>query len=312
MMKSEVRSLPLQAVSRGQKSGFDKGFSLVELLIVCAMMGLVMAAIFTLYQTHQRIAYTQEEVVEVQQNLRIAMDSIARDLRMAGFLMPSGTNPLDSATANTLTINTASENVVYARLTADVTTAASSTTTFTVESSEVVDGFDSGASGSIVRIIRPADKSQPMSNETFRVSSKDRTAKTLTLVRTSGASFSAGVVFKKGDIIVKTAASTPDTYPNTIVYSVGGSSCPSGQNCIARNANGGGDDIVANNIAAAGAGLQFSYILDDNTETAAPADLSKIRSVRVIITGQTVATTALSGGQAKQREIVSIVRIRNR
>src|SRR5574341_1873842 len=64
------------------------GFTLIEVLIVAAMLGIVMGAIYSLYVTHQRTAYTQEEEVDVQQNLRIAMDSISRDIRMSGFLIP--------------------------------------------------------------------------------------------------------------------------------------------------------------------------------------------------------------------------------
>src|SRR3990172_10702339 len=65
-----------------------RGFSLIELLIVMAMLALVLVAIYSLYDTHSKSAYVQEEVVDVQQNLRIAMDSISRDIKMAGVLIP--------------------------------------------------------------------------------------------------------------------------------------------------------------------------------------------------------------------------------
>lgn len=62
------------------------GFTLIEVLIVTFMIGLVTASVYSLYNTSQRSSYAQEEVVDVQQNLRIAMDSISRDIRHAGFL----------------------------------------------------------------------------------------------------------------------------------------------------------------------------------------------------------------------------------
>lgn len=280
----------------------QKGFSLIELLIVCGMLGIVMAAIFTLYQTHQRTAYTQEEVVEVQQNLRIAMDSITRDIKMAGFLVPltpAVTNPIASFTngatnadPDSITINTASESGVYARITAD-TPSIVGNTTFPVDS---VDNF---ANGDSVRIITPQDGSERITGP-LTVNAPPA-APNLTIGTT------AVVSYLNGDMIVRTTAAAAN--PNTVQYAYSaaavGTTCTS--NCLTRVANGT-TNVVANNIT----NLQFSYILDDNTETDAPADMSTIRAVRVTITGATVTTTALSGGQAKTRQIASVVRIRNR
>jgi prepilin-type N-terminal cleavage/methylation domain-containing protein len=64
----------------------QQGFSLVELLIVVAMISLVMAAMFSLYRFHQRSAYVQDDVADVQQNLRIAVESLAQDIHYAGFV----------------------------------------------------------------------------------------------------------------------------------------------------------------------------------------------------------------------------------
>jgi prepilin-type N-terminal cleavage/methylation domain-containing protein len=71
-----------------------RGFTLVEILVVLVIMGLVCAAVYTTFISTQRQAYTQDEVVEVQQNLRAALDYMMRDIRMAGFLTPPGQNPL--------------------------------------------------------------------------------------------------------------------------------------------------------------------------------------------------------------------------
>ena len=61
----------------------EAGFSLIELLVVTLMMGLVMGAVSTLYVSHQRSATVEAEVVDVQQNLRLAMDLIGQDVSMA-------------------------------------------------------------------------------------------------------------------------------------------------------------------------------------------------------------------------------------
>jgi len=65
----------------------EKGFTLIELLMVAVMLGLVMMAVYSIFTTSKRSANTQDDVVEVQQNLRIAMDNITRDIRNAGFMI---------------------------------------------------------------------------------------------------------------------------------------------------------------------------------------------------------------------------------
>lgn len=296
----------------------NKGFTLIELLIVCAMLGIIMGAIFTLYQTHQRSAYTQEEVVEVQQNLRIAIDSITRDIKMAGFFTPlpqTVTAPLNAATGGSITINTGSEGGKYARITSNnqtVTLALNDTINLSVDS---VDNFDSNdVNDSVVRIIRPQDNNQAVTPVTFTVTGV-RASLACGLAAAPCLILQARDVgsgsINSSDMIVRTGTTTSETYPNTIqyAYSAGavGTTCSS--NCLTRAVNGAATgDVIANNIT----NLQFSYILDTGAETAAPADLSTIRAVRVTITGQTVTTIALSGGQAKTRQIASIVRIRNR
>jgi len=64
----------------------NKGFTLVEVIMVAFMLGLVMASVYSLYGTSQKAASMEDEVVDMQQNLRIAMDSMTRDIRHAGFL----------------------------------------------------------------------------------------------------------------------------------------------------------------------------------------------------------------------------------
>jgi prepilin-type N-terminal cleavage/methylation domain-containing protein len=300
------------------KTAEDKtGFTLVEILIVLAILGIIMGAVYSIYLTHQKSAYTQEEVVEVQQNLRIAMDAITRDVRMAGMLVPVTIPPLAAASAaNSISINTASALGVYAMIDGDPSFS-SSTVTCPVESEEAVDAFAANLDQK-VRILRPLDCSQPVATEfTFHnPTDADRTNKQLILEQAG--TFTGSETIKRGDMIVMTPTD-PATGSDSVVYAlvnggtvVNGVTCPQNQQCIKRDiiANGSSNpDIIASNIS----GLNFGYILDDGTETNAPAttDLPNIRSVRVTITGQTSSTSLLSGG-AKTRQLSSIIKIRNR
>ena len=62
----------------------DSGFTLVEVLIAMFISLLVAAALATAYQTNQRVKTAQDQVVEMQQNLRGAFFVLQRELRMAG------------------------------------------------------------------------------------------------------------------------------------------------------------------------------------------------------------------------------------
>lgn len=63
----------------------QQGFTLTELLVAMAMVGIVMAAVYSTYKSQQDTYVAQEQVAEMQQNLRASLYRMARDLRMAGF-----------------------------------------------------------------------------------------------------------------------------------------------------------------------------------------------------------------------------------
>ena len=61
------------------------GFTLVELLIAMVIGGVIITAVYSTYLAQQRTYTEQEQVVEMQQNIRAAMDRLTRDIRTAGF-----------------------------------------------------------------------------------------------------------------------------------------------------------------------------------------------------------------------------------
>jgi prepilin-type N-terminal cleavage/methylation domain-containing protein len=301
-----------------------RGVTLVELMIVLAILSLVMMSIYSLYRTHQRTAFTQDEVVEVQQNLRIGMENITRDIRMAGFLIPYNTAPVsvvndntgvaqplpapDNVSSDAITISTASASATIGRIVQPPAGAV-----LTMESSQAVDPFDNG---NAVTIIRPGNRTLPAGDPAgagcFTINGKNSAAHSITLASPPG-----GVIIE-GDLLVEIGAC--GSYPNTITYCLGPSTlpapggcgnsvatCPAGQLCLMRIVNGTAQ-LIAQNMA----GLQISYLMDDGTETAAPATLNTIRSVRVTLIGQTVTTKAFSDNASKVRRLESVIMMRNR
>ena len=62
----------------------ERGVTLVELLVYIAVVGVVMAAIYTMLYRQQDSFLVQERVALLQQNLRGAMTVLANDIQMAG------------------------------------------------------------------------------------------------------------------------------------------------------------------------------------------------------------------------------------
>jgi len=80
-----------------------RGFTLAELLIVCAILGFMMGALFTLQRQGQLAYLTGSARVEVQQNARLALDTMISDLRSALPVAGSTTQVVSAIDANCAT-----------------------------------------------------------------------------------------------------------------------------------------------------------------------------------------------------------------
>lgn len=86
----------------------NTGFTLIELMMVIVVSTVIMALVWTTTTMQERSYITQEQVVEIQQNLRAAINILSRDIRMAGF------DPIESGNfdfVNNFTFENASASV---------------------------------------------------------------------------------------------------------------------------------------------------------------------------------------------------------
>lgn len=259
----------------------EKGFTLVEILVVAAILGLVIGSIYGLFIAHQRSAYDQGDVVDLQQNLRIAMDKIGRDIHLAGFLVSGNAvsnDPANPDSTNPLTLQTASEFGAFARI--DLPSTGPSEVKipsdldsadhykFPVYSVNLASNF---ASGDTVRIIRPSSDDQPIS-ATFTVYSTNMTATPNTMTITFPTTYTA--TYLNGDMIVKTNDSTPAQVQyylaNNQIYRQ------------TKTATGTlPPDVVASNIKSNG--FSCTYLDDTGSPT---STLANIRAVQVTLKGE--------------------------
>jgi prepilin-type N-terminal cleavage/methylation domain-containing protein len=97
----------------------NKGITLIELIVALAISGLLVAGLYRTFIGQQKTYVVQEQVVDMQQNVRAAINRMMTEIRMAGFgnvsmvLQPSITLNgrtftnivnLDTPTAGSLTI----------------------------------------------------------------------------------------------------------------------------------------------------------------------------------------------------------------
>jgi prepilin-type N-terminal cleavage/methylation domain-containing protein len=325
MMNRKVNTFLIACLKRKTSVA---GFTLIEMMISMALLGTIMIGVYNVYLSQQRQSLIQEDVVELQQNIRVVMDNITRDMRMSGFLNMDN-DPLQGISDNggldgsdSVTLNKASGFGYYSKIVENDTTENVTVGTniiFTVDSNGI---FSVTNPKQLVRIIRPAEGVEVVVTtytveavETTDAACNPKVAPCLILEPTT--TF-GNTDFRTSDIIARTGIVGSESYPGTITYSlVTGGECPAGQNCIAKNINGGGNQIIASNITD----LQLNYIDDGGNIVGNPADPSQIRAIQVTISGKTSRAASEIGGtdnadftvvSARTRQLSSIVRIRNR
>ncbi len=111
----------------------NNGFTLIEILIVMLIMGLVITSVYSTFLSTKRNSKASVEIVDLQQNIRVALETMTADIRMAGFLIPDDDNAVNLIPASLsdpinpnnpddpyiLSLNLATSTGVYARVVGD-------------------------------------------------------------------------------------------------------------------------------------------------------------------------------------------------
>ena len=71
----------------------ERGFSLIELMIAIVISSVIVAGGYTILTATHKATISNERAVGTQQNIRVAMEMIARDIKLAGFGMPASSFP---------------------------------------------------------------------------------------------------------------------------------------------------------------------------------------------------------------------------
>ena len=276
----------------------NRGMSLVELMMVMAILSVVMMAVMSLYIPVLQSTAAQTQVSDVQSNLRLATNRMTKDLLIAGFLVPI--NPVvfpdyDSAGltgpgtpasgVEDFTIRTRAVGNAFARVSGSAD--ASGDIRITVSSADMVDLFPVG---STVRLFEPVTANEVKAGTG---SDSDRVY-TVTATGT-------GTI----DIDPGTMITTADVPAETVVLKVRDNSQPPIQTIRYRLNNGALERIVNNNIQFLARNMDSVNFTFDLT------DEDRVRRVDIVLTGITRAlkNDAISG--AKSRQVETSVSLRN-
>lgn len=84
-----------------------KGFTILELAIGILLSGIIMSAAFSLYLTQHKQLLIQDEISDLQSNIRAATAELASRIRLAGSGLPRGLSSIESSDSNPDTITIA-------------------------------------------------------------------------------------------------------------------------------------------------------------------------------------------------------------
>lgn len=83
-----------------QEKQASKGFTLIELLVAMAVAAIMMTLIVGAYWAQTQISREQQMVVEMQQNMRTAINFLKRDIMMAGYELDNDNTLITADAAN--------------------------------------------------------------------------------------------------------------------------------------------------------------------------------------------------------------------
>lgn len=86
----------------------DRGFTLLELLIALAVLGVITSQLFLVFGSQKKAYITNERLLDVQEDARLVMELVLSEARMAGYMLPrrSGIASIDGALINGITPDT--------------------------------------------------------------------------------------------------------------------------------------------------------------------------------------------------------------
>jgi len=268
----------------------SKGLTLTEVLVALVVSAILIAGLYRTFISQQKTYTVQEQVVDMQQNARLAINRMMKEMRMAGFgnvgmILPSAT--FGSKTlSNAINANNPGTGVTVITVGGSTTLAVEPTASNQIQVTSLTDSqgnalFDTGN-----RKYVSVD-----GLEAFQVTNVDTGNKILTL---------------NGNLTQGPKQNAPVFALRAVSYQVDG-----GTFTLRRDENlGAGEETLIDNIT----GLQFQYLDASGSAIGDPvANAADIRVIRVTVTARTSVSDPdyKSDGGYRMRTITSNINVRN-
>ena len=254
----------------------DHGYTLTELLISCAVFGMLVTGVVTIYQTALAQVTAASALEDAQSTLRAGLDRMAADLRLAGSYYAGANgagNPVTAATATSISFLGDIDADSVSGTTETTVSAAASGTTATVTG--IPAAFNTYATASSNDWMFIANGS---TREARRVSSVSGSVLTVASALTN--TYPVGSIVRAVEQVTYAYDSTAGT--------------------LSRQVGAGTTDVLADNVT----GLTLVYYDSAGTSLGStPATLSAIFEIEVTLTTR--------GGSGTRRTMATRVRLRN-
>lgn len=284
-----------------------RGMSLIEMVVVMAILSVVMMAVMSLYIPAHRSTVVQNQVTDIQGNLLLAMDRLSHDLLTAGFVVTGQPIIFDTAspTYNSTTLTDPKDFTIRTRLTGRgfgrvdsvAAGAGGAEVSLTLTSADMVADLPVNSK---VRLVEPVS-----ATECNEDSEPDEAKRVYTVIAASGSvldlddpngGLTAGVV-----------------NPETVIVRVADASQPSIQTVRYQHADGDGDGIPESLVRIVNGVTQYlARNVSDVDFTYTNAASGRVQRVDIKLEGKTqelVGNEAISG--EKTRSLKSSVTLRN-
>ncbi len=284
-----------------------KGLTLIELLVALSVSGILVAGVYKTFISQQHTFSVQEQVVDMQQSVRLAINQMTRELRMAGF-GGGGAGSWDST-------EFFKHGAIYGLYTGVVNPIGGANVT-------VLEGYEP-----LIRttLSQPASASSPSPNnrkitvggDASTIFDQPPNPKIYISVNGTEAHHIESVVFDGvnstditfagwdklvGDHQVK----EPVYLIAAVTYSVG--MFDGKPNCLLRDDHlGSGPQPVADNIES----LQFAYFDKNGNATGVPADIRMIQVTVVAVSDQPDKDLVKTGDGLRRRAVRTNLQLRN-
>ena len=268
--------------SYGSRKTNQRGFTLLELLIALVMTGVLVSAGYGVYINQHKGWMIQEQITTMQQNARVGMHELETKIRMAGYHLPGGFEPIYAKNTNPDTITVLFQNEFNCQAPLEWA--------MPQPSAELrCDGHDVSCftENTWAYIYDPfADTGEFFYITQVQTSSAHIQHNTTALSR----SYPKGSIVTYMDLYKFYIDKSDTNHPNLMEQTVG-------QTPV----------VYAENIED----LQFRYSLASGVFVDVPPAASVIREVLISLTARTDKKDLQFAGQYRRRSLTSVVKVRN-